>query len=265
MELESRCDDVFGTSVHSRVGGLGPPIVLVHGYAISGRYFLPLAELLAPDHETYVPDLPAVSGGIGGLARLLGDWMETVGLARPMIVANSLGTQVVTELAARKPEHVGPLVLIGPTVEPQKRNAPRQAFGALRDATREPMSLLGLVAKDGPRFDIRQLMKAARAALADRMEDRLPLIEQRTVVVHGERDGFVSLEWAEEVASLLPRGRLVVAPGAPHAVHFAQPEFVAGVVRDLVAEELEHAGSQVVRRLPHRDVPAGELHEAGVG
>jgi 2-hydroxy-6-oxonona-2,4-dienedioate hydrolase len=270
--LESRWDDVPAARIHSRVGGAGPPVVLQHGYGVSGRYFLPLAEILAGDCTAFVPDLPGHGGtkqsgkalGVGDLADVLGDWLEAVGLERPTLVANSMGCQIVTELAVRRPDLVGPMVLIGPTVDPSRRAAPHQLFGMLRESTRDP-ALLGVAARDGLRPNVRQLLAAARSVLADRMELRLPAIDQPTVVVHGERDGFVSREWAQKVAALLPNGRLVVVPGQPHAVHFTRPDLVARIVRDLLAEEGEHAGRELPGSAPHRDVAAVEPHEAGVG
>jgi 2-hydroxy-6-oxonona-2,4-dienedioate hydrolase len=247
--LESRWDDVAGLRVHARVGGLGVPVVLVHGYGVSSRYMLPLAAALCGACSVYMPDLPghglseepSEALGIGGLAEALGDWLEVVGLERPAVVANSMGCQVVTELAARSPAVLGPMVLIGPTVDPRKRTARHQIFGALRDSAREPASLVALAALEGVGGNIRRLRAAARSALADRMEERLPTIEQSTVVVHAEQDGLISREWAEEVADLLPRGRLVVVPGEPHAIPYTQPLLIAELVLELIAEEDEQA------------------------
>ena len=36
----------------------GPPVVLVHGLGLSGRYMLPVADRLAPRYPVYLPDLP---------------------------------------------------------------------------------------------------------------------------------------------------------------------------------------------------------------
>ena len=74
-------------------------------------------------------------------------------------------------------------------------------------------------------------------------EDRLPLIEERTLVVYGDKDSFVGREWAERVAMLLPRGRLRIVSGEPHAVHYTRPELVAGIVCELLVEELEDPAS----------------------
>jgi 2-hydroxy-6-oxonona-2,4-dienedioate hydrolase len=86
--------------------------------------------------------------------------------------------------------------------------------------------------------DPRRLASVARSVIEDPIEKRLPLVPQPTIVIHGEADTLISMEWAERVAALLPRGRLVVVPGATHVVHYTRPEVVAGLVEDLVEEHL---------------------------
>ena len=273
MRTRTVWTDVGDTRMHAVVAGEGPPVVLVHGYGVSGTYMRPLAHVLACSFATFVPDLPGQgqSGPLRGrtsiaaLGEVLGAWVEAVGLERPAFVANSMGCQVVTELAVERPEQVGPLVLIGPTVDPARRGARRQLIGALRDSAREPLSLLALATLDDASVGIRGLLSTARVALADRIEERLPRVERPTVVVHGENDGFVGREWVEQVTALLPRGRLVVVPEAPHAVHYVRPDLIAEIVGDLLAEEREDGGRQLPRRLEHRNVAARKAREAGVG
>jgi 2-hydroxy-6-oxonona-2,4-dienedioate hydrolase len=265
--------EVAGTRMHAVVLGEGPPVVLVHGFGISGAYMLPLARALAPSFRAFVPDLPGQgeSGELRGrptlarLARALGRWVEANGLIRPAFVANSMGCQVVTELAVSVPERVGPLTLIGPTVDPAQRRARRQLRRALGESVREPLPLLSLAARDGLTMGIGALLATARSVLADRIEDRLPMIDQPTLVVCGERDQFVSREWRERVTALLPRGRLAVVPREPHAVHFTRPRLVSRLVRELLVEEAEETGGQLVRSLPHRNVAAWEEDELGAG
>jgi pimeloyl-ACP methyl ester carboxylesterase len=249
------------------------PVVLLHGYGVSGTYMLPLARSLTRSFSVFVPDLPGFGRseqppaplGITGLASALADLLDAAGLQCPAFVANSMGCQVVTELALRRPGRVGPLVLIGPTVDPQRRTTRRQLIGALRDAAREPGPLLARTACDDVRFGLAALLATARSALADRIEERLPLITQPALVVRGEKDGFVGQIWAERAAALLPRGELAVVPRQPHAVHYTRPDLVARMVEALVAEEIEQVGSQLAWRFPHRYVPAAETHEPGTG
>jgi 2-hydroxy-6-oxonona-2,4-dienedioate hydrolase len=71
--------------------------------------------------------------------------------------------------------------------------------------------------------------------LRDPVEEKLPLVEAPTLVVRGGRDLIVSQRWAEEFAALLPRGRLLVVPGAAHAVNYDDPEALADAVLRFLA------------------------------
>jgi len=242
--------------IHAATVGVGPPVVLVHGYGVSGAYMRPLARALATSCSVLVPDLPGQGKSdvlrgrvnIAALADCLGDWIDANELGCPLVVANSMGCQIATQLAVTRPCLVGPLVLVGPTIDPARRGGRRQLVATLRDAAREPLTLVALAALDDASVGIRGLLATGRAALADRIEERLPHITETVVVVFGEEDGFVSREWAERVTALLPRGRLVVVPDEPHAVHYTRPDLVAGIVRELLVEECEHAVGELFRR-----------------
>jgi pimeloyl-ACP methyl ester carboxylesterase len=264
---------IDGVRIHALAGGEGPPVVLVHGYGLSGAYMLPLARGLVGSCTTYAPDLPGQGKsdplreglGISALADMLGGWIDEVGLGRAVVVANSFGCQIVTELAVRRPECVGALVLIGPTIDPNQRRARHQLAAAMRDSAREPFSLLAIAARDNAQTGIRPLLATARFALRDRIEERLPELAQPAVVVWGEKDGFVGRAWAERVAALLPRGRLVVVPGEPHAVHYTRPDIVADIVLELLAEEREDFPGDLLGGFEHGHVPAGHVDDARGG
>jgi pimeloyl-ACP methyl ester carboxylesterase len=271
--VNDRWLDVAGARMHARVLGHGAPVVLLHGYGVSGTYMLPLARELSASYRVLVPELPGQGKSeprpglrsVRELADAFGEWIEAAELETPAVVANSLGCQVVTELAVREPSRVGPLVLVGPTVDPARRRGRHQLFAALRDSAREPLQLVAIAAADDLGVGIRRLVATARAALDDRIEDRLPLVQQSAIVVRGGADEFVSAAWAEQVVSLLPDARLVVVPGEPHAVHFTQPATVASIVRELLAEEGFDAIGDGARLLQHRHVPARQQLQPRVG
>src|SRR5687768_12679066 len=119
---------VGGRAMHARMWvaspqhAARPPIVLVHGLIISSAYMVPTARLLAGRFPVFAPDLPGfgLSPGppeplaIDGLAAALLAWLEAFDLERPVLVGNSVGAQVVAELAAWNPAAAGGLVLAGP-------------------------------------------------------------------------------------------------------------------------------------------------------
>src|SRR3954453_18914845 len=103
-----------------------------------------------------------------------------------------MGCQVVTELALRRPKLVGPMVLVGPTIDPARRDAPGQLLAAFRDALREPLGVLAHAARDEAKTGGGRVYSPGRSVLYDRTEDRLLSRERRAVVMHGEHDAFGS-------------------------------------------------------------------------
>lgn len=118
--------EVDGLSTHAATGGVEPtgddPVVLlVHGAGMDGTVWQLQTRYLA--HHGFRPmavDLPGHgrSGGeplatIGELADWLARFVEAVGESPVAVVGHSMGTFIGMELAARRPELVRTLVLLG--------------------------------------------------------------------------------------------------------------------------------------------------------
>jgi len=229
---------VDGTRMHARVSegpGDKPAVVLVHGLVVSGRYMIPTLERLAVYHRVYAPDLPGFGKSgkparaldVHGLSDALAGWMRKLGLERAALVGNSMGCQIIAELAGRHLDLVERIVLQGPTMDPRARSALRQIGRLLLDAPLEPPSLMPIELRDYVSAGTRRAWRTFRHALADRIEEKLPRVRVPALVVRGSRDLVCPQRWAEEAAGLLPEGRLVVLPGAAHAVNYsASEEFV---------------------------------------
>lgn len=236
---------VHGRRAHARVAdeAAGTPIVLVHGIGVSSAYLVPTALALASDHPVYAPDLPGFGRSKGPsralnvaqLAEELLAWMDAMGLARPVLLGNSFGCQVIVALSVAAPERVAALVLLGPTVDPRWRTFLRQIPRWIVEGMREPWSIFPILALDYLRCGTRRFLGTARFALANRMEDALPSVHAPTLVVRGGRDAFVSPAWAERVTNLLSNGELATLAGAAHAANYSAPDEVARVVRAFLA------------------------------
>jgi pimeloyl-ACP methyl ester carboxylesterase len=196
---------------------------------------VPTAERLAPFYHVFAPDLPGFgkSGkpsrvlSVPELADALAAWMDAVGLRRAVLVGNSLGCQVLVDLAVRYPDLVACAVLAGPTMDPGARNAPEQIGRWLFDWTLERPSLALAHLRDYYQAGLSRALQTFRYALKDRIEEKLPYLDAPTLVVRGGRDAIVPQKWTEEAVRLLPWGQLVVIPGGPHVVNYTTPlEFV---------------------------------------
>jgi pimeloyl-ACP methyl ester carboxylesterase len=200
--------------------------VLLHGLGVGARYFRPLAAELGGR-----PRVPEVREPLP--IPELADRFAAAFEGPDVVVANSMGCQVAAELAVRRPELVEALVLVGPTVDPRGGGVVRHLARLLADVWYEPPRLSAIVVFDYLSMGPIAVPRQARHALAHRIEELLPAIEQETVVVRGAHDRLCPERWGREAASLLPRGRLLTIAGAGHAAHFSHPREVASVVREL--------------------------------
>lgn len=237
---------VDGLRLHARVAGAAhdPPVVCVHGLGVSSRYFGPAQARLARTFRVYAPDLPG-SGlseapphvlDIPEMATVLAGWMRATGLEHAAFIGNSMGCQVIAELATQHPQLVERAVFNAPTMDPHARTALAQALRLLRVAPRERPSQLLLAAHDYLESGIVRSFRTYRHALRDRIEEKLPRMMMPVLIVRGGRDPIVSQRWVEEATALLPDGRLRVLPDVPHAAPYSAPdELTAAIVPFLKA------------------------------
>ena len=223
-ELRSTWITIGGVRMHARVATTatapGPPLVLVHGLGVSSRYMIPIAQLLAPDHRVYAPDLPG-SGRSGRpdhilnvdeLADALAAWMRATGLRDAILIGNSLGCQTIAALTLRHPTLIARAVFIGPTMDPQARTT-LQEFGRLMiDSWRESFTQPFLTLFDYWLTGPYRTWRTLQYGLNDPLEAKLPQITIPVLIVRGGRDPIVPQGWVAEIERLLPCGRLVVHP-----------------------------------------------------
>jgi pimeloyl-ACP methyl ester carboxylesterase len=107
-------------TINVRVGGHGPAVVLIHGFAETGDMWSPMAAVLAKDHTVVVPDLRGMglsSHPAGGYDKWTqaGDIravLDKLGIDRADIVGHDIGVMVAYAYAARYPEKTNRLVVI---------------------------------------------------------------------------------------------------------------------------------------------------------
>jgi 2-hydroxy-6-oxonona-2,4-dienedioate hydrolase len=238
---------VNGLRMHSRgtEARVGPRFLLIHGMVISSLYMIPLAEQLADlGYEVHAIDLPGYGRsekpraplGVPALADSTAAWMEARGGGEWHLVGNSMGCQVCADVAARHPDAVDTVTLIGMTVDPAAPTLLGQALRLFRDMPREPWRLwLDHVVdylRAGPRFAI----GAMRSMMADRIELKLPRIAAPTLVMRGEHDTVAPRSWTRKGLAMLPRAKFVEIPNGSHAVHYGDPVAVAEAIRRFVEQ-----------------------------
>jgi pimeloyl-ACP methyl ester carboxylesterase len=137
---EFRTQDIAtnGATIHVRVGGSGPAVVLLHGYGETGDMWAPMAVDLARDHTVVVPDLRGLGlsskppGGFdkknqaGDVAGVL----DALKIANVDLVTHDIGNMVGYAFAAQHRDRVKRFVLI---------DAPLPGVGPWEEILKNPL------------------------------------------------------------------------------------------------------------------------------
>ncbi|MFC0508809.1 alpha/beta fold hydrolase [Micromonospora costi] len=237
---------VDGLRTHTRRGGDpgtgAPPVVLVHGLAVSHRYLTPLAVALAATHPVYVPDLPGFglterpgqAYDVSRHAAHLAAWLAAYRLPPACVFGHSFGAEVAAALAARHPAAVGALVLAGPTSDPAARSRRGQVGRWLVDTMRETTAQAPILLRDVWDARLWRVLATLSHSVHNSVEADLARIAAPTLVVTGGRDPVAPAAWREQVARLVPHARTLVVPGEAHNVATTAPTEVADAIRRLL-------------------------------
>ncbi|MCE8026591.1 alpha/beta fold hydrolase [Billgrantia aerodenitrificans] len=248
--LEARRTSVHGVSLHALVATEAappdaPPLVLIHGSGLSGRYMVPTARLLAQDFPVYVPDIPGYGDSedpgevlnIPQMSDWLVAWMDAIGLERASFLGNSFGCQVIIDLAMRYPERVDRVILQGPTTPPDERSTFWQFVRWRQNEPYNPEMLGEVTAPEYGKAGLWRMIRSYIFQVTDPVEEKVRHVEAPALVVRGEHDPITHQEFAEMLARRLPRGELEILPDVAHTLVFTAPGPLAEVTRRFMEED----------------------------
>lgn len=233
--------------IHARVSQpsvdpQAPPVVMVHGLGLSGRYMLPTARAMARENRIYLPDFPGFGDSdkprsvldISDLSDSLANWIREAGLSPAVLVANSFGCQVAIDVAARHESVVRGLVLQGPTTPPEERKWRTQYRRWRQNGPYNRPGLSEVAWDDYRKAGYHRVIRSFQLSLRDRPEDKLACITKPALVVRGEFDPICREAWADRVAKGLPQGHLTILPHVAHTLVWDAPAELAALSADFI-------------------------------
>ncbi len=253
--------ELNGVTHHYVSKGEGPPVVLVHGLGGTLHSWYGVTENLALHHHVLALDLRGhgrsdTTEGTFSIGSFAADVEALIGaleLPAVTLVGHSMGTLVAQHLAARRPEVVDNLVLVGgisyfepPARDTYRRRAERAEAdgmdalvddwlpGALapRTAAKLPQ-LVGLLREMFLRNDPASYAKSCRA-LADAPPLRREDIGQPTLLLVGDHDRSTPIAMAEELHREIPVSQVRVVAGAAHWAALEQPDALAAAILEFL-------------------------------
>ena len=237
--------------------GTGRPVLLLHGGAgpdSVGGFAEQLAarfpyRVLTPVHPGFGgTPRPAALDSVRKLADVYRALLGELGLTDVIVVGNSIGGWIGSELALAAPDQVGSLVLID-AVGVASAQHPAVDFFSLTFAQ---IAKLSWANPEGHEIDLSVLTDAQRAVAAGNrvalqvyggttMNDpglaaRLAGITVPTQVIWGEADGIATPVYGKEFTAAIPGAAFSLVPDAGHLPHLENPEAVLALLQPAEAD-----------------------------
>jgi pimeloyl-ACP methyl ester carboxylesterase len=209
--------------VHYEVLGRGRPLIFLHGWVGSWRYWIPAMQHASTGFRAYALDLwgfgdtakEPLCYSLEGQVRLIDGFLDQLGIARVALVGHGLGAVAAVLYCLRNPGLVDRVMAVGypldeTRVNPRlKSSPPVELADWLLGKTAQAEPVRAEAAKTDPRA-----IPASLLGLSDEMVRKASKqIERACLLVNGQNDLAVS---APEVEALL------TLPEQTHGILFEQ-------------------------------------------
>ncbi len=244
--MQRHVTEVAGHRIGWAEVGTGPEVVLVHGLGTGATWWTPTIPALSRSRRLLLVDLPGFGSSRGQAFRLdiaadlLAAWAHQVGLERVPFIGHSMGGLVVADLAARHPELVERLVLVDAAGLALPQRVSRHLHNLLRGGRYLPYSAYPVAIAAALRAGPLTIARAAHQILATDLAERLARIVAPTLVVWGERDTLLPVEFGRRTAATIPGARFVSIPDAGHSPMWEQPAIFERTVEGFLDEPMEN-------------------------
>jgi pimeloyl-ACP methyl ester carboxylesterase len=253
-----------GATLYVRVGGLGPAVLMLHGFGDTGDMWAPVAKVLMKDHTVVVPDLRGMGlsshpeGGYEKKAQAVGiaQMLDKLKIDKFALVTHDIGNMVGYALAAQYADRVSRWVVI---------DAPLPGIGPWDEILKSPM--LWHFNFRGP--DVERLVKGRERIYLDRFYNELSFtpkaIDEATRehyaklyalpgAMHSAFNQFAAFNQdAIDDKALLAKGKLkmpVLALGADHSFGTQMADIMRLVDDDVSGGIITNSGHWVMEEQP---------------
>jgi pimeloyl-ACP methyl ester carboxylesterase len=259
-----------GATIHVRVGGKGPAVVLLHGFGDTGDMWAPVAAALSGTHTVVVPDLRGMGlsshpeGGYdkktqaGDIAHV----MDALDIRTADLVTHDIGNMVGYALAARYPDRVTRWIII---------DAPLPGIGPWDEIIRSPA--LWHFNFRGP--DVERLVKGRERIYLDRFWNELSahpaaideatrrhyaMLYARPGAMHSAFNQFAAFpQDALDNKAFAAQRKLpmpVLALGADHSFGTQMADIMRLVATDVTGSVITDSGHWVMEEQPRQTTAA---------
>lgn len=222
--------------------GAGEPLVLLHGLFGALSNFSGLIEYFRHHNRVIVPLLPLLDmdilhTSVGGLAKYVHRFLETMQLTGVHLLGNSLGGHVALVHTLKTPERVKSLILTGSSglfengmgdSYPKRgdyeyiKNKTALTFYDPAMATKELVDEVFSITSS--RLKVIKIIALAKSAIRNNLGEELNQINMPTLLIWGKNDTITPPFVAEEFKKLIPNSELHFIDKCGHAPMMEVPD-----------------------------------------
>jgi pimeloyl-ACP methyl ester carboxylesterase len=215
---------------------LGGKIIVVPGLAVRRYAEEPCERLRQAGYDVDLRPALAWRGvpvDIAAYGEQLGAEIIAAGEIVDVLVGLSAGSQAAAVAAAATPL-VRRLVLVSPTVDPERRNTVKMLAIFLIPNPNEEFALFSEQLPDWSRAGPWRILRGFRSAVKLPLEDILGRVEAELTIVHADYDQLTTYAFKAQLAADFG-GTLLVAPSGSHSWPTEDPEGFLRLIDELVA------------------------------
>ena len=213
-----------GSIVHYEVLGRGRPVIFLHGWVGSWKYWIASMQVTSTSFRAYALDL----WGFGDTAhnelkysldeqvKLIDDFMNEMGIGKIAIVGHGLGALVGMKFALRYEQNVDRVMAINcpltyDAVNSRMRTAqPQELSDWLSNRTPEANTALS----DAPKADFKAITESMVGLQSDNIFGNFRNLNIPCLLVHGEKDQAITAPTYEAATSTFTHQ--IVLDGSGH-------------------------------------------------
>jgi pimeloyl-ACP methyl ester carboxylesterase len=264
---------------------LGVPVLLVHGFADSWRSFTRVLPLLPKSIRAFAltqrghgdASRPATGYHFQDFAADLAMFMDALHLEAAAIVGDSMGGMVAQRFAIGHPDRILGLMLIGSPATLRDKPRVRELWDSTISLLTDPIDPVfvrdfveSTLARPVPPKFIETMVqeslkvpafvwkKMFESFLEEDFSKELNAIKAPTLIIWGDQDTFTRSD-KDTLTAAIAGSRLIVYPGAGHALCWEEPDHIATDLTDFI-KDISHILEMPFRQTGTTNAEVGAIH-----
>jgi pimeloyl-ACP methyl ester carboxylesterase len=218
---------IQGSLVHYESFGRGKPIVFLHGWLGSWRYWVPVMDEISAERRTYALDLWGFGDSdkareqydVDAYVEMLAEFLDELGISHVPVVGHTLGAAIALKLAHKYPDRVDKVMAVSLPLDAGGINqklltaGPNDSLARLFWHRQRPYPEVEMgLSKTAQNAIALTIQSVARLNLREITAD----LDVPLLTVYGDKDVVVSSDQADGLENGLSTARAIILPGTFH-------------------------------------------------